>query len=81
MGIADLYLSILSGLMHETVIVDGSRINDAMIYRFGNYIQSLYQTNHVSGHDDNVTSKLSYWTDDDAYYYGDDWKEAVFEPH
>ena len=64
MGIANSYLSIPSGLIHETAIVEGSGINDAMIYQFGSQIQSLYQTNRVSGDDDIVTSKLGYWTDD-----------------
>ena len=60
MGIVNLYLSISSGLMHETAIVEGSGINKAIICQFGNQIQSLYQTNRVSGDDDLVTSKLDY---------------------
>ena len=76
MGIANSYLSVPSDFSHETAIVEGDGINNAMINQFGVQIQSLYQTNRVSGDDDIVTSKLGYWTDDGAYYYGDKWKGA-----
>ena len=35
--------------------------------------QNKCNTNHVDGEDDIITSKLGYWTDNSAYYYGAGW--------
>eukprot|EP01084_Bolivina_argentea_P025903 48162_1 len=73
LGISSQVLEIPQGFEHETVIVVGKGINDAMLNGWSNRLKSLYHTVRVENENDIITSYLGYWTDNGAYYYGDSW--------
>ena len=80
MGISSQNLEIPQGFKHETVIVIGDGITNVILNEWSPRLQSLYQTSRIDGEKDLVTSYLGYWTDDGAYYYGDDWEGATGDP-
>eukprot|EP01084_Bolivina_argentea_P025902 48160_1 len=76
LGIASQVLDIPAGFKHETVIVIGEGISDAMLNEWSSRLKSLYHTERVENENDIVTTYLGYWTDAGAYYYGDSWGAA-----
>ena len=80
MGIANSYFYLHNNFSHETTIVEAQGINNAMLNQFGSRLQTKYNTTRVTGDDDIITSYLGYWTDNGAYYYGDDWANGVSDP-
>ena len=64
LGISSQVLEIPEGFEHETVIVVGNGVNDAMLNEFSSKLQSKYHTFKLDGDRDIVTAYLGYWTDD-----------------
>eukprot|EP01084_Bolivina_argentea_P089592 161629_1 len=68
LGISSQVMEIPKGFQHETVLVVGDGINDVILNKWSKRIRSLYPTPKVEDDMDIITSYLSYWTDNGAYY-------------
>ena len=77
MGISAQVMEIPKGFEHETVIVVGEGITNVILDEWSSRLQSKYHTSRFDGDKDIVTAYLGYWTDNGAYYYGDDWPGAT----
>lgn len=74
-GVSSEIQSLPKGFYHRTLIMAGVGITQAMD-EYGQTIRKVYSTKRPLQRKDPVVNYLSYWTDNGAYYYGDQWKEA-----
>lgn len=74
-GVTSELTSLPVGFVHRTLITAEVGITQA-IGSYGQIVQKLYGLQRGLLQSDPVVNYLSYWTDNGAYYYGDQWHEA-----
>ncbi|CAE7390038.1 unnamed protein product [Symbiodinium necroappetens] len=75
LGVSSEVTAVPPGFTHRTLLVADVGITRAMD-KFGAFLRHAYGTSRPFLQSDPVVNYLSYWTDNGAYYYGDQWKEA-----
>lgn len=73
-GVSSEVISLPRGFVHRTIVVLGSGVTSAMA-EWGSLLRRIHGTRR-SNEEDPVVNYLSYWTDNGAYYYGDQWNQA-----
>lgn len=74
LGISSELVSLPAAFVHRTLLVAGQGIT-ATMDAWGHSMRRVHNTTRM--HTNSlVTNALSYWTDNGAYYYGDQWGQA-----
>mmetsp|Transcript_86928 Transcript_86928/g.246464 ORF Transcript_86928/g.246464 Transcript_86928/m.246464 type:complete len:826 (+) Transcript_86928:58-2535(+) len=73
-GVSSEVESLPPGFVHRTLLVAGRGIT-ATLHAWGRLLRRAHGTRRTSGKDV-VSSHLSYFTDNGAYYYGDAWGDS-----
>ncbi|CAE7252706.1 Cbr3, partial [Symbiodinium natans] len=75
LGVSSEVMALPQGFQHRTLMVADTGITRAMDI-FGGLLRRAYGTTRPLMDLDPVVNYLSYWTDNGAYYYGDQWHES-----
>lgn len=73
-GVSSELESLPANFKHRTLVLSGIGVT-ATMDSWGATLRKLYGTQRLTS-EDKVVNYLSYWTDNGAYYYGDQWGEA-----